>query len=191
MERSQVIWLTLGGLVTLGLAFALGVVVGRRAARFSEPSVAGVADNPVARADAAGDIHDKLTFYDKLTANHPSDGGKPAPARATTAKGAATTDASSPSDADTAVRVSLARGPAQSGEYTVQVSAYQSMAEATAFTASLKRKGFSPFVVKAEVGGKGIWYRVRIGRFATEAEAARAKEILAAADIPAWVLKTE
>jgi cell division protein FtsN len=188
VERSQVVWLTLGALVTLGVAFALGVVVGRRAAQFSEP---GVAANAVARADAAGDIHDKLTFYDKLTTAHPSTAPAQAAPAPNKASPAATPTPPAAGDPDAAIRMALARGPSASGEYTVQVSAYQSMAEASAFTASLKRKGFSSFVVRAEVAGKGTWYRVRLGRFATEAEAARAKGILAAADVPAWVLKTE
>jgi cell division septation protein DedD len=175
VERSQVVWLTLGGIVTLGLAFALGVVVGRRAAMFSEPSAVA---NPVARADLAGAMHDRLTFYDKLTTTEQS----APPAKA---KPAAEVDP------DAAARTGLARGPAQSGEFTVQVSAYQSMAEASAFMASLKRKGFAPFVVKAEIAGKGTWYRVRIGRFVSEADATRAKAILAAADVPAWVLRME
>ena len=38
---------------------------------------------------------------------------------------------------------------------------------------------------------RGTWYRVRLGRFAKQADAAKAKGVLAAADIPAWVLKVQ
>ena len=210
LDRMHLIWLTLGGLVTLSVAFALGVVVGRRAARFSEaqPTTATPAD-PLARIDAASDVRDKLTFYDKLTTDrdtaplarpqaatavsppkHAVASSPAAPASVGTPVGAAPT-APPAADANAGARAALAKGPAQSGEYTIQVSAFQSSAEANAFAAGLKRKGFTPFIVKAEVAGKGTWYRVRLGRFSDDAEAARAKQLLTAADVPAWVVKSE
>jgi len=85
----------------------------------------------------------------------------------------------------------LENGPARSGEYTIQVSSYQTLEEAKAYSSVLERKGYRPFVVAAEIKGKGTWYRVRVGRFIAENVAIRAKQILANADIPAWVLKME
>ena len=64
-------------------------------------------------------------------------------------------------------------------------------AEARAYSASLERKGFKPFIVTGKVRGKGTWYRVRLGRFTSESQATEGKLLLARADIPAWVLKTE
>jgi cell division septation protein DedD len=85
----------------------------------------------------------------------------------------------------------LHAGPARAGEFTVQVSAHQSAEEAHASCASLERKGFRPFVVKSDLGGRGTWYRVRVGRFVDATQADRAKATLAQVDIPAWVLRTE
>lgn len=82
-------------------------------------------------------------------------------------------------------------GPARAGEFTVQVSSYQSREEARAFCGSLERKGFRPFVVKTDLGPRGTWYRVRVGRFVDETKAKQAKQTLAQSDIPSWVLRTE
>lgn len=84
-----------------------------------------------------------------------------------------------------------ASGPAHAGEYTIQVSSYASMDEARAFSSSLERQGFRPFIVKTELARKGTWYRVRMGRFATAEHAQKAKSHLSNQDIPAWIVQTE
>jgi cell division septation protein DedD len=83
----------------------------------------------------------------------------------------------------------LHAGPAHAGEYTVQVSAHQSAEEARASCAALERRGLRPFVVKGELHGRGVWYRVRVGRFIDAAQAQEAKALLAQADVAAWVLR--
>ena len=268
LQRMQLIWLTLGGVVALGVVFALGMVVGKRAARLEAPVPTR---DHVAELDAEGDRHQELTFYNKLTAPGTDTGtGKlrrtvasdkpppppashhepavptpapttatpppaatpaaatapapvttspqrieivtegvrpPAPASAKPLAPAIATPAASPpptrstaaapatttttGDTDTAVRAELARGPAQRGEYTVQVSSFQTNDEAKAFAASLERKGYHPFIVSAQVSGKGTWYRVRLGSFKDAESAKNAKTLLAHSDIPAWILKTD
>jgi septal ring-binding cell division protein DamX len=217
LDRVQVIWLTLGGVVALSLMFALGVLVGRRAASFA-PTQA-VAD-PIAQVDAAGDLHEELTFYDKLTepapekrsppkriAAAPQPDAEPSPtpgpqsdAEPNPPPGPVTKPpdavppaaaAPTPASEEASIRDALAGGPAKSGDYTIQVSAYQSMAEAQAYAASLERRGFKPFIVTGHVRERGVWYRVRLGRFASVSQANLGKALLARADIPAWVLKSE
>lgn len=65
LERPQLIWLTLGSLVLLGLVFALGVVVGRRDGRLQAAQALANATSadPGGPSDSASD----LTFYDALT----------------------------------------------------------------------------------------------------------------------------
>ncbi|MCA2980153.1 MAG: SPOR domain-containing protein [Myxococcaceae bacterium] len=58
--------------------------------------------------------------------------------------------------------------PTTDGAWTVQLSAYQDKAEADRFAAGLRDKGYAPFIVEAQVPGKGVWYRVRLGRFASK-----------------------
>ena len=205
-DRVRVIWLTLGGLVALGLTFALGVVVGRRAERL-EPA----GQETLAEIDEAGERHEKLTFYDELTkaktrqANRPvatpelkrtsseqprSAVDSPTPEPSEEPRSAVASPTPEPSD-ETDIRAALAAGPAKPGDFTVQVSAFQSLAEARTFATKLDRAGFKPFIVRSQITGKGMWFRVRLGRFKTEEAARSAKQILAGADIPAWVLVTE
>ena len=62
---------------------------------------------------------------------------------------------------------------APNGAWTVQLSAYQDRAEADRFSAGLRDKGYAPYIVEATIPGKGTWYRVRMGRFASKEAASR------------------
>jgi cell division septation protein DedD len=57
--------------------------------------------------------------------------------------------------------------PGRDGRYTVQVISYETRAEAAAFAAALRARGYGAFVSSAEVPGRGTMYRVRIGPFET------------------------
>lgn len=59
------------------------------------------------------------------------------------------------------------------GSLTIQLGAYKSSGEAQQRVAKLKSAGVEGRVVKAEVPGKGTWYRVQSGRFTNEAEASK------------------
>jgi cell division septation protein DedD len=59
------------------------------------------------------------------------------------------------------------------GSLTIQLGAYKSSSEAQQRVAKLKSAGVEGRVVKAEVPGKGTWYRVQSGRFTSEAEASK------------------
>jgi DedD protein len=239
LERMQLVWVTLGVVVAMGLSFALGLLVGKRAARLAiSPAQAA---EPLAQVDADGALHHELTFYSRLTSPAPerAAGGRPAPSSppapraappttvapvaaplapatpvapsegpppATTSSpettlastaapsAAASKPSPSPSPSDGAsaeVVAELASGPARKGDFTVQVSSFQTADEARAYAASLERKGYKPFVVAGKVKGKGTWYRVRLGAFKDAAHAQGAKNLLARADIPAWILRSE
>jgi cell division septation protein DedD len=54
---------------------------------------------------------------------------------------------------------------AGSTRFTLQLSSFQDREEADAFLAMLKEAGFQAYVVEADVGGKGTFYRVRIGSY--------------------------
>src|SRR5207244_1048164 len=51
------------------------------------------------------------------------------------------------------------------GSITVQVASFNNQAQADERVASLKSAGIEARVVKADIPGKGTWYRVQIGRF--------------------------
>ncbi|MEO1172622.1 MAG: SPOR domain-containing protein [Myxococcota bacterium] len=247
LDRVQVIWLTLGGLVVVGLSFALGLVAGRRAERLEAqaaqsadpleaieeesqqlafyrelkdepplapaPAVVAEAERRIARAEADAQKPRKNAAQAAKTPDETQAEAaepatrKPAPKRAPkpAAPKPATPQPATPQPAAPKaarqkqtratdggdVKTKLRDGPALGGQYTVQVSAFQSMDEAQAFAASLERKGYAPFITTASLPKKGTWFRVRMGAFDNELEATLAKQILAQRDIPAWVLKAE
>ncbi|QSQ26533.1 SPOR domain-containing protein [Pyxidicoccus parkwayensis] len=59
------------------------------------------------------------------------------------------------------------------GAFTLQLSAFQDRQEADRFAARLRDRGYAPYILAAEVPGKGTWYRVRMGSFATRDAASR------------------
>lgn len=253
--RSQIVWLTLGGMVAIGVTFALGVMVGRRAERLVAAQHEAPMD-PLKRIEDERKIQDELTFYARLTqpkSDHyvaaplptsktkapdttkmvatdaldqsifaaPPPAAKAdtsavrapaavvvAPSAALAAASAAAptvAPASSPTVAPTSAPAvaapaahaaepapaGLAAGRAKSGQYTIQVSSFQTADEANAYAASLTRKGYAPYVVSTAIAGKGTWHRVRVGAFPTSEAANAAKAQLVSADIPGWVLKAE
>lgn len=60
---------------------------------------------------------------------------------------------------------------ASDARYTLQVKAARDKAEADAFIADLRRSGFQPHMVLADVPGKGRFYRIRVGHFGSMGEA--------------------
>ena len=63
--------------------------------------------------------------------------------------------------------------PSRLGNYTVQLGASQTRAEALQLAARAAAAGLKAYVVEAHLPGKGVWYRIRVGAFAERAAADR------------------
>jgi len=59
------------------------------------------------------------------------------------------------------------------GGYQLQVSSFRSQTEAESFAGQLRARGHKAYVVEAHVAGRGTWFRVRVGPFATQRAAAQ------------------
>ncbi len=59
------------------------------------------------------------------------------------------------------------------GGYQLQVSSYRTQAEADTFANQLRARSHKAYVTEAHVQGRGTWYRVRIGPFSSQREAAQ------------------
>jgi DedD protein len=57
--------------------------------------------------------------------------------------------------------------PGHEGAYQLQVSSFHTQGEAQGFADQLRARGHKAYVLEANVPGRGTWYRVRIGPFAT------------------------
>lgn len=66
-------------------------------------------------------------------------------------------------------------GSTTTGKYTIQIASYAKEDEANKHSSDLNAKGFSSFVVPAQIKGQ-TWYRVSVGQFPTQAEAVGYKE---------------
>ena len=58
------------------------------------------------------------------------------------------------------------------GGYQLQVSSFRTQSEADTFSGQLRTRGHKAYVVEAHVPGRGTWYRVRVGPFASQHAAA-------------------
>ncbi|MCC6921124.1 MAG: SPOR domain-containing protein [Alphaproteobacteria bacterium] len=87
-------------------------------------------------------------------------------------------DAIDPGAADAAAKT------AASGAFVVQVGAFKADAEAASKWQELKRRNadvlgsLKPDILRVDLGGKGIWYRLRVGPFETRANAVAKCEVL-------------
>jgi cell division septation protein DedD len=99
---------------------------------------------------------------------------EPAPAPKTESVPTRMQDAGALRDAIARAQKTAAPPPTSpDGNFTLQLSAYQDKAEADRFAANLRDKGYAPFIVEATVPGKGVWFRVRMGRFPSRDAAGR------------------
>jgi septal ring-binding cell division protein DamX len=63
--------------------------------------------------------------------------------------------------------------PKSKGRFTLQISSFQDKKEAENFARKLE--GEHPYLVQSDIPGKGIWFRVRLGDYATDRDAKVAK----------------
>jgi len=57
--------------------------------------------------------------------------------------------------------------------WTLQLHASQDKVDADRFAAMMREKGYAPYLVDAEVAGRGTWHRVRLGSFPSKDAAAK------------------
>jgi cell division septation protein DedD len=86
----------------------------------------------------------------------------PSPAKATAPAAKATAPA-----AKATAPVAKATAPTAAGGYLVQAAAFRRSDDARGLQAKLARKGYSVFTEEANLGAKGVWYRVYVGPFTT------------------------
>jgi cell division septation protein DedD len=60
----------------------------------------------------------------------------------------------------------------RAGGYQLQTSSFRSEMEASSFATALRQRGHRAYVEPTELAGRGTWYRVRVGPFKTQREAA-------------------
>jgi cell division septation protein DedD len=132
-----------------------------------------VAQQPLAPAPDA-----PLTFYKTLPAGGKGAIGsglnpeKPKPSTAAhpaAAPGAAAPAAASPAAPAAAPAAEEKQQPAQ--QFVVQIASYRSKQEAESAQSKLASKGIAAYLAESKLPDRGVWYRLRVGRHLSKAEA--------------------
>ncbi len=77
--------------------------------------------------------------------------------------------------------------PTGTGNYSIQVSSWETQAKANGEAAKMTAAGYPAYVVEGNVEGD-TWYRVRIGRYATMADAQSAlRQVSQVAETEPWI----
>jgi cell division septation protein DedD len=188
-EKDRRVYFTRGQLALLGGAFALAAIIvfvmgmfvgkdieARKMVRLEEPLVkvpVKAAAKGAADAESAK-TKDDLTFYNTLTKTPVAE---PAGDIKTQEKVAAVA-AKVPGDTGSAPRSEATESAeAKTRMWSIQVNSYPDAKSANDLIDRLKNKGYNAFVTEANIKGK-VWYRVRVGRFASREEAAKAEAAL-------------
>jgi cell division protein FtsN len=187
----QIAAIVASSLVVLSLAFALGVGFGHRLATAPVPT-AQPTDLDQLDAKPSPSPQPALTYQNELIRNDTgrsapppkppkeemAESPKPAPsASPTPSPTPAVAERPSPSPVPTpaetpSVRPAMA---AKSERWTIQFGAPKQKAEADKIVAKLVAAGLDPFVVEADIPGKGHFFRVRVGQFGSKEEAERTR----------------
>ncbi len=77
--------------------------------------------------------------------------------------------------------------------YSIQIGSHRDNRRALMVVNQLEKLGYQPFIIKTDIPGKGIWYRVMFGRFQTKADAqAMLKKTKALKDFSdAWIIRVK
>ena len=193
IERKQLILVVILILVVAGGSFSLGVMFGQRSdvapgaavgtASSGLPAVAQIEPPPKPAEAVAAAKPEQLTFYDNLPK------GKQAPlgsginlppeqkANSTTSVKKPETVSASPPPKPSPKTV--ARPPAAAtGDLVVQIASFRTSQDAAKLADRLKTYGLTTFVESADLGEKGVWYRVLSGPFPSRENADKAVDFL-------------
>lgn len=110
---------------------------------------------------------------------------EPAPQKAPVVAQAERTTPSDPVASSAAVAAAAATGAgtlpqvSAQGSHAVQIGSFAAVKDAAALRQGMIDKGYTVFLVEANLGDRGLWYRVRVGPYANSDEAAVVQKILA------------
>jgi cell division protein FtsN len=103
------------------------------------------------------------------------------PTKLSSDKGAEQPDQATANEPKLTTTASAKNEPSTATPWSVQISATQDQSAAQSLLAKLRNKGFDAYIVEAEINA-AHWYRVRVGRFATNQEAEKIRRDLMASE---------
>jgi len=183
LDARQILFVFIGVVIAGFMVYKIGVVVGSKATR-QEMTAARLNEDPRRKIKAPSLLNAQKmpapekqaetieTVLDKAKAEDPgspiektTQAGEKAEIKKKKATVKKEKKVASAEKKSTAKPVK-ADAPAVSEErYFVQVASFSNVADARKRGLELKRKGYSVVIVKADIPGKGIYHRVRLGPF--------------------------
>lgn len=140
---------------------------------FQEELTADAGASRVAAPSAKAVAEKKPEPAAKVAEAKPGPPKSPKPeAPAKTADAGAVATRSAPSAAPVASS-KASDGMVPNGPFTLQLGASQNRDDAERMVSRLREKGYAPYIISADVPGKGTFYRVRMGSFPTREAASR------------------
>ena len=184
LDGRHIFYLFFGGSIIVGLVFVLGVMVGRRVearGHVDHARTTPTADPLAALDNLESDAKPSLSFQGALASGTQGTSdveraidehvrpakGRPSKPDAKSAKPPAKADPARPEPAnpDVAQADDKKKKAEAKSRFTLQLSSFQDKQEAQSFLSSVRAAGYQAYVTEAEVDGKGVFYRVRLGSY--------------------------
>ena len=169
------------GLLLLVWGFVLGVLVGRGDIPLIIPQNSPVLESGQTAPEQTPSAKKKppdLDFYDELSRQTEAPAPPSSPARTEAIKTPRPAPQNTVEDVIPPPATTKPVQPRQKtafleeARFTIQIAAFKDEAEAEFFAAQISgRTGLDFQVVAADLGSRGVWYRVRLGAFATRTQA--------------------
>lgn len=161
LDRGQVAAVLVCALLLIAGVFTVGLMIGRRVAP-AQPAPYGdlaVLDGRARKLEVPA-APEKRAVEPQPRPPEPSVVARPSVEAATVVP-----PPQRPVQIQPAASVALTAPPRDPGAFTVQIGASQDRGEAARLEARARGAGLKPYVLEANLGKRGTWYRVRVGAF--------------------------
>jgi septal ring-binding cell division protein DamX len=177
LSAKQVVFLVMSAVVVAVVIFLLGVAVGRDLRGTDLPMSADAGTETVVTDDPATPPTTELGYHDLLAggAGAPPSSSTPPPAAVPDPVPAPVTETTPPPPAAPAPQPAASE---VTGDWFLQVGAFSGRPAAENLAANLKKLKVSAFVLVPAAGGTDRFFRVRVGPYATQAEAEAVRRTL-------------
>lgn len=181
IERKQLVLVVVLILAVAVVSFSLGVMFGKRgvsrqglAAEVNSPNpakVTQVAPPLPPKEDAAPEKPERLTFYDNLPKGNQAPLGSginlppKQPTKAAQAKPKAAVKKAGLKTVAASSKKTTVSTVSTEGSFVVQIASFRNGEDAKSLASRLKQYKLSPFIETADLGDKGLWYRVLAGPY--------------------------
>jgi cell division protein FtsN len=189
LERKQVVLVVVLIFAVAGVSFFLGVLFGQSGGSLPGFSAdAGTPKLPMATRvvpppPAVEAAPEKLTFYDNLPKGNQAPLGSGINLPPEQKKPATETKKKvvvKPAELSSAPRQKPVTAPTASsdGAFVVQIASFRTSEDAGKLATRLKSYNLTTFVESADLGSKGVWYRVLTGPYGSREKADQAADLL-------------